>query len=276
VTAVLWLVPVGLAIGAYGTLIGAGGGFVLVPLLLLAYPGASPETVASISLAVVFFNALVGSLAYARMGRIDYPSGALFAAATVPGAILGALTTAFIPRRLFDGVLGGLLVLGAAALVLRRPVETATRPAGGWSRVVVERDGTTHAFTYDPRLGAAVSVVVGYLSSVFGIGGGVLHVPILARLLHFPIHVATATSHFTLAVMALTATVVHVVTGAFHQGFRRTAALAIGVVLGAPLGAWLSRRLHGQWILRNLALALALVGLRLVVGALAPGLLGGP
>jgi hypothetical protein len=223
--------------------------------------------VASISLGVVFFNALAGSLAYARMRRIDYASGILFAAAAVPGAIAGALTTAIIPRRLFDAILGVVLVAGAVALVVRRPVTTATRAPRGWSRVVVEADGTTHAFSYDPRLGATVSLVIGYFSSVFGIGGGVLQVPALARLLHFPVHVATATSQFTLAIMALAATLVHVLSGAFQHGVRRTAALALGVVVGAPLGAWLSRRLHGQWILRSLALALALAGFRLLAHA---------
>ncbi|HEX2387234.1 MAG TPA: TSUP family transporter, partial [Candidatus Binatia bacterium] len=87
----LWLIPVGFVIGAYGTLIGAGGGFLLVPLLLLYYPQESADTITSISLAVVFFNALSGSTAYARARRIDYYSGLLFALAAVPGAVLGAL-----------------------------------------------------------------------------------------------------------------------------------------------------------------------------------------
>jgi uncharacterized membrane protein YfcA len=89
----IWLIPVGFVIGAYGTLIGAGGGFVLVPLLLLLYPEDTPDTITSISLALVFFNALSGSIAYARKKRIDYYSGLLFAAAA--GAVLGALTTVF-------------------------------------------------------------------------------------------------------------------------------------------------------------------------------------
>ena len=112
-----------------------------------------------------------------------------------------------------------------------------------------------------------MSLVIGYFSSVFGIGGGVIHVPVLARLLHFPIRVATATSQFTLAVMALTGTIVHIVSGAFQHGVRRTAALSVGVLIGAPFGAWLSSRLQGQWILRSLALALAFVGLRLLASA---------
>jgi len=84
------------------------------------------------SLAVVFFNALSGSSAYARMKRIDYRSGMLFAAATVPGAILGALTTSHMHRGLFDGILGTVLVAGSIFLLLRpggprKPHEKPTR-----------------------------------------------------------------------------------------------------------------------------------------------------
>src|SRR5713226_9629285 len=116
----LWLIPVGLLIGAFGTLVGAGGGFILTPILLLAYPSESPEFITSISLAVVFFNAFSGSVAYARMKRIDYRSGVLFALATIPGAVVGALTTTYMPRRAFDLVFGLFMILAALFLLLRR------------------------------------------------------------------------------------------------------------------------------------------------------------
>src|SRR5438094_763257 len=104
------LIPLGFAVGAYGTLIGAGGGFLLVPALLLLFPTARPTTITSISLAVVFFNAVSGSIAYARDRRIDYRTGLIFAAATVPGAVLGAIAVGYVPRALFDGLFGLLLI----------------------------------------------------------------------------------------------------------------------------------------------------------------------
>ncbi len=128
----LWLIPVGFFIVGYGTLIVAGGGFVLVPLLLLLYPNESTETLTSISLAVVFFNALSGFVAYARAKRIDYYSGAIFSIARIPGAILGALTTFFISRPLFD-LLIGVLMLAASGFLFWRPsggtLGTAHNPA---------------------------------------------------------------------------------------------------------------------------------------------------
>jgi uncharacterized protein len=264
----IWLIPVGFIIGTFGTLIGAGGGFVLVPMLVLLYPQESPEVITSISLAVVFFNALSGSLAYMRLKRVDYRSGLLFAAATIPGAILGALTTSFIPRRLFESFLGVLLI-GASLFLLLHTHKTRKGEGGHFKwcldRNILESDGTIHTFSYPPALGIGLSLVVGYVSSLMGIGGGIIHVPALVHLLNFPVHVATATSHFILAIMALTGTGVHIVKGAFHHGIRRTIALAIGVLIGAQLGAYLSNRVGGVWIIRGLAIALGLVGVRILI-----------
>lgn len=268
----LWLIPAGIAVGAFGTLVGAGGGFILTPLLLLLYPDESPGTITSISLAVVFLNALSGSVAYARMGRIDYRSGILLSAATVPGAILGALTTTFMPRRVFDIVFGVVMVAASAFLIARPEARQRAHPAGrgrrGLARVVVDRDGTRHEYTFNPVTGVLLSLGVGYFSSVLGIGGGIIHVPILVQVLSFPVHIATATSQFTLGVMALAGTGVHVANGAFSRGIEPTIALGIGVLLGAQLGAMLSRRVHGKAIVRGLGTALGLVGVRVLIAAL--------
>ena len=264
----LWLIPVGFIVGTYGTLVGAGGGFVLVPMLLLLYPQESPEVITSISLAVVFFNALSGSVAYTRMKRVDFRSGILFAVATIPGAILGAMTTLIIPRPLFDVLLGVLMIVGSLFLIFHRHNKAGGKQSempGCLVRNLVETNGTEHTFSYSPSAGIGLSLVVGYISSLFGIGGGIIHVPALVHLLNFPVRIATATSQFILAIMALTGTGVHVFAGDFHHGIRRTIALAIGVLIGAQLGARLSNRIGGVWIIRGLAIALGFVGIRILI-----------
>jgi uncharacterized membrane protein YfcA len=248
-------------------LVGAGGAFILVPILLLLYPEASPETITSISLAVVFFNTASGSAAYAGTKRIDYKSGVMLSLATVPGAVLGALLTPYIPRRAFDALLGAVLVL-AATYIFGWP-NPSSLPIGRASsrqsqRYLVDLGGNVYEFSYNPAVGLALSFIVGFLSSLLGIGGGVIHVPMLIKLLGFPAHVATATSHFMLAIMSLAATLVHIGTGAFACGVRRTIVLSLGMIIGAQLGAILSGRLRGPLIVRGLAAALGLVGLRLL------------
>ncbi|MBW7907669.1 MAG: sulfite exporter TauE/SafE family protein [Kiritimatiellae bacterium] len=267
------LILLGFGVGAFGTLIGAGGGFILVPVLLLLYPTMSPDVLTAISLAVVCLNAASGSVAYGRMRRIDFKSGLLFAAAGIPGALLGAVFTAYIPRRYFDIVFGALMLIFAAYLLINRQTskrDGARDRAGATARRLVEADGTVHEFSFDLRLGIALSAGVGLVSSLLGIGGGIVHVPALVRLLDYPVHIATATSHFILAFVALAGTIVHIATGAFAEGgIQRTLLLGVGVIAGAQLGARLSSRVHGVWIIRSLALALAFVGLRILWRALA-------
>lgn len=260
------LIALGVGVGAFGTLVGAGGGFVLTPVLLLLYPSDSPQTVTAISLVAVFFNALSGSVAYARQRRIDYRSGAVFAVATIPGAVAGALLVQLASRRVFDPLMGALL-LALAALTLRRPRIDRRDESRGSLRAFTDAAGVEYRYRVPVARGAAYSVGVGFLSSFLGIGGGVVHVPLLVSVLGFPVHVATATSHFVLANMAGVASVVHLAGGSFAHGggLRRAAALSVGVVVGAQLGARLSSRVGGTLIRRLLAGALALLALRLIV-----------
>src|SRR5690242_7110073 len=241
VSALAWVL-LGVVIGAFGTLIGAGGGFLLLPLLVLLYPHDSPALLTAISLSVVMANATSGSIAYARMGRIDFRAGLLFAAAGFPGSILGALLAHRIDRRVFDPILGVVLIGAGAVVFLRRPPDHGEAATG--TRRLVERNGTVHHYSPRLALGALISVGVGFLSSLLGIGGGILHVPIMTHLLGFPTHIATATSHFVLALLALSGVLVHVATGDYRQAMGRALPIAVGVLVGAQAGARLSSRLR--------------------------------
>jgi uncharacterized membrane protein YfcA len=258
----LWLVPLGFIAGGYGTLIGAGGGFILAPSLLLIYPDEAPETLTVISLCVVFFNSLSGTLAYLRSGRIDFKAGVIFALATMPGAVAGALTTAAISRARFNLLFGILLIIVAAFLVLtpRRANAVAMAHSG--------RDAKRRPNLATMMIGAAVSTCFGFISSFLGIGGGFLYVPSLVYLLKFSVHIATATSLFVLTLTSLTGSITHFAAGLFDQEFHQAIGLSIGAMAGAQVAARVSQRIHGALIMRSLAVALALVGSRLVALAL--------
>lgn len=252
----LGLALLGLAVGCFGTLIGAGGGFILVPLLVLLYPHESTQTITSISLTVVFFNALSGSVSYLRQRKVDVRSALWFSCAAVPGSVAGALTTGFIPRAMFELVLGVVLV-GASLLLLLAPRKTTGEHAPA-------EDAFGPRIKHHRVAGLSLAFAVGFVSSLLGIGGGIIHVPALVHALGFPVHVATATSHFVLAVTAGAGTVVHVAAGTFQHGLRRAAALAVGVVVGAQFGARWARHAPPVLILRGLAIALLLVGVRII------------
>jgi hypothetical protein len=256
-------IPMGLgvAIGAFGTLIGAGGGFVLVPILVLGYHFAPPEAVGT-SLAVVFLNALSGTVAYLTQRRVDLSLGWKFALATMPGAIGGAYLTRAMSSRLFN-VAFGLVLVGIAVLLF------VGRTAAPSSRAEVHRGvdaaGAPHVYRVDAWKGILVSLGVGGLSSAFGIGGGIIHVPFLIAALGLPVHVATATSHFVLSISTLVGAATFLALG--HVDLRATGLLGAGVLIGAQIGARASVRASPDVIRRILGGSLALVGLRMLLEA---------
>jgi uncharacterized protein len=263
---IAWAI-LGVAVGGYGTLIGAGGGFVLMPILLIIFPEAPAAQLTAVSLAVVFANATSGSIAYFRMRRVDYATAGVLALSTLPGSVAGALVVGSIPRRAFDVIMGILLIAIASFLVVRPAgsMPLGTNGPGSVSRALVDRDGTSYRYRFNLALAVILSFAVGFLSSLLGIGGGIIHVPLLTTFFNFPAHVATATSHAVLVVTAAGATVTHVVHRDFGPFVPITIALAIGVVGGAQVGATFSSRVRGSMIIRLLAVALALVGIRLLL-----------
>jgi len=248
----------GLGIGALGTLIGAGGGWMIVPLLLFGYH-FSPQEAVGTSLAVVFLNALSGSVAYMVQGRVLYRMGLAFAIATIPGALGGALLVQYLDSRWFSTFFGVFLLLIAAFLHRGRQLPFFVRPRG----THVSSESLQALRSPYMRLGIVISFLVGAISSLFGIGGGIIHVPFLIVILGIPVHAATATSHFVLAITSLTGTLAFLRHGQVRLPVAGS--MGLGVLLGAQLGALLSTRLPSEPIRRTLAVALAVFACWLIL-----------
>ena len=262
------LALLGVAVGVVGTLVGAGGGFLLAPVLLIVYPHDTPQTLTSISLSAVWANSTSGTIAYLRQRRVDVKSGVVFGLATLPGAVGGALLVGYVPRRAFDAIMAAVLGAVAVWLAIYRRFELHLA-LGGSPRVLVDASGREWRYAVPLGRGVAFSLAVGFLSSFLGIGGGIFHVPILVTLLGFPTHIATATSHFVLALMSGAGVVTHVAQGAYSagHGLRRSVVLAVGLAAGAQLGAHLSVRTSSVAIERLLVAGLAIAALRLALTA---------
>ena len=126
--------------------------------------------------------------------------------------------------------------------------------------------GNKYSYTYNQTRGILISIIVGYISPVLGIGGGIIHVPALVQWLQFPVFIATATSHFILAFMATVSVIVHAIKGSYSDPkiLHMVIGLIIGVIPGAQIGAWMSHKLKSHIIIRVLAVCLGLVGIRIL------------
>ena len=262
------LVAFGLVVGAYGTIIGAGGGFLIVPVLLLVWH-LPPAQAAGTSLVVVFLNAAAGSIANGRQKRIDFKSGLWFAAATLPGAVAGAFLAEYVSGRAFAATFGTVMLL-VALLLLWKPVRSERRPASdetrGTHREMTDTAGNSFKWSFSLPAGLAISVGIGFLSSALGIGGGIFHVPAMIHVLFFPAVIATATSQFILAFSSLVGGATHLSLG--NVLFGPAALMGIGVVAGAQVGSTLAKKIRGAAVVRLLSLALIVVAARLLARAL--------
>lgn len=268
----LLLIAIGFAVGTLGTLIGAGGGFILVPILIFTHPNLQPAVITGISMAIVACNALSGTVAYARTKRIDYKAGIQFAVFTIPGSILGVKIVRYISPFIFTVIFGSLMVILAVYLFFKRsdeaaPVITPGSNRGLTTHTITDRSGETFSYSYNKYIGWFISMLVGFISPILGIGGGIIHVPALVNWLRFPVHIATATSHFILAIMAITTVITHIADGNYNDPYvvKLIIYLAIGVIVGAQLGAYLSHKIKGQIIVKALAVSLAVVGVRILL-----------
>ncbi|MDD5604610.1 MAG: sulfite exporter TauE/SafE family protein [Dehalococcoidales bacterium] len=263
-----FLLPIiGFLVGGFGTLIGAGGGFILVPVLLLIYPDYSPSTITAITLTVTFFNSFSGTLAYSRLKRIDFRSALIFSLAGIPGAIIGANVTGLLGRNSFQLIFSVVLIALSIYLLVKPGVQKSNSCSlnGTTKREITDSEGTKHSFSYSLKLGIVLAFFTGFVAGLLGIGGGIIHVPAMCNLLSYPVHIATATSHMVISITTFSALITHIIRESFADGFAIALLLSLGAIAGAQVGAKYSKKVPGQVIIRFLALGLLAVAIRLIV-----------
>ena len=261
---------VGVVSGAYGVLVGAGGGFILSPVLLIL-SDSGPETIVGTVLTAVAVNSILVAWTYRSMKVVDYRSGLLFAAAAVPGAVVGAFVVGEVAPNIFSTLFGILLVLLAVQLTVRsRMLDNvqAGEPKHLISATVRRRSirtesGEEYSYEFNEALATSFNVILGFISSFFGIGGGFLRTPILVMAFGFPVRIAAASSVFALAIYGTAGALTHAALGHIEL-FPTLVFATAGLVVGGQIGARFSGRVRGVWVFRMLMVVVLALGIRLI------------
>ncbi|MDQ2680052.1 MAG: sulfite exporter TauE/SafE family protein [Candidatus Eremiobacteraeota bacterium] len=234
-------------------MVGLGGGFVMVPALRLLY-GLSPAVAAGTSLILVVANSASGSFAYLRQRRVDVRLGLLIAAGGFPGSILGAMAVARVSGFVFDVLLGTLLIALACDII----INNQKRMHG--------RDEAIHlesARSMPIWRALLTGLCVGFVSSLFGIGGGVIVVPVLLYFSSLPAHAISATSHFAIVLTSPIGLLAHIQQRDINLPFAIP--LVLGGIAGGQVGAKLSLRLKSPLLIKLVAAALIIAAIFLVL-----------
>ncbi len=237
--------PLGAVLGGLGSLTGIGGGFLLMPVLLLLMPNQPAGALSVVTLTVVFFNALSGTILSARRERVRFRTGLTYGLVSLPLVWLGTHWQAMVDRGAFSTAFGLFLVTGAVLLFFRPPLRGVAKTASRWTWIA----------------GAGISLAIGLVSGFFGVGGGFLFVPLLAFFLRFPVVEATATSQLIVGLGAAWALATVALSHPLPLNPMLLAGLVAGVLVGSPWGTTLAGKWSPTVVLRILA------GLLLIVGA---------
>jgi len=240
IATIVILLVIGLGAGIFGSILGVGGGIIMVPAL--TFIGLPPAQTASTSLFAVASTSVSSTIEYSRQKRIDYEIGMWMAASAIPGAIIGAILSAYLSTESFKLYFGILLLL-AGLYVLYKNSVFKERPSG-----------TEKHPAYRTAAVLAATFGAGVISSLFGVGGGIIFMPALLLILGMTMHRAAPTSQLALMVASITGVITHSLLG--HPDYLQALVLSGGAFLGAQIGARYSRSVKDILLQRIFGLVL--------------------
>jgi uncharacterized protein len=266
--ALLALTVAGFGVGLLSGLVGIGGGVLIVPFLYFFYGHASwsgvllPEalhaTVAhATSLFIIVPTAIVGTLTYARAGLVAWRAALPIAAFSAASAASGAVLAARVPQSALKVGFGAFLLFTAVQLVHKRTGEARGAPRLGLP------------------VAAVTGLLIGALSALLGVGGGLIAIPLLMYLVRIDVDQIAATSLAVVVIAATVGVVTYIIAGAGGAGLPAGSlgfvhvAVALpmlpGAMIAARWGAKLNQRLDARLLRITFAVLFSLLGARMVI-----------
>jgi uncharacterized membrane protein YfcA len=257
----LWLIVGGAAAGLFGSLLGLGGGVLLVPLLTLVF-GLDLRAAVGVSLVSVIVTSSAAAGVYLERNLANLRLGMTLELFTAMGALIGGLIAFLIDERLLALLFAGLLAYVAITMLRARepaPDDVARLPeaeddrdlhvepptpidvATFRSSALAHLSGDTYAVRNLGR-GVAGSAGAGVISALLGIGGGIIKVPLMHVGMGVPLRVATATSNLMIGITATASAVIYLARGEVDPYVAGP--VAIGVYVGASLGSRAAHRIE--------------------------------
>lgn len=266
----LLLLLVAICGSTFGSLLGLGGGIIIVPLFTL-FLGVDPKVAVAASAIAIVTNSVVGSTRHLGNRYVNIRLALSLEVTMVIGAFIGASVAVSVSERLLKGLLGALVFYAAWTMLRGRkepipPVDLAQPDPHRLRAAYTERSG--EQVVYQPeRLGVGISVsaVAGLLSGMLGIGGGIVQVPVMNLVMKLPVRAATGTSSFMIGTTAVASALVFYAHGQVDP--RVVVPAMIGVLIGSTIGSTLTRRLHPARLTAIFVVVMVYLGLSMLLDA---------
>jgi len=256
----LVLVGGGVAAGIFGSLLGLGGGILIVPLLTIGFGVPFREAV-GVSLVCVIVTSSAAAGHYLQQRLANLRLGMVLEVFTASGALVGGLVAFLLPERILAGLFAILLAYTAVSMLRRGRAPASPAAPGTGDELGAADTGADPELATDPatttlaeeiagpdyqprRLGAGAvgSLGAGVVSALLGVGGGIVKVPLMHLVMGVPLKVATATSNLMIGVTAAASAIVYLVRGGIDPYVAGPT--AVGVFVGALVGSRLATRIN--------------------------------
>jgi uncharacterized membrane protein YfcA len=256
--------------GMLGSLVGLGGGVVIVPVLTLLFH-VDIRLAIGASLVSVIATSSGAAAAYVREKMTNLRAGMFLEVATTTGAITGAYLTTLLPTRFLFLLFGIVLAYSAVATFQRRrsaaPLTVSTDRIANALELHGEYfdEAEQREISYKvtgTKLGLFMMYVAGLVSALLGIGSGALKVPAMDLAMHLPMKVSTATSNFMIGVTAAASAGIYFARGQIDPII--SAPVAIGILIGATIGSKVLGKLKSHVIRIIFVVVLVVISLEML------------
>jgi hypothetical protein len=278
----LWvLIGTGFAAGLLGAMMGVGGGIIIVPVLTLVL-GLPMQVAIGSSLISIVINACTATSVYIRNHITNLKLGLLLATALVPGAVTGGILAASLSSPILSLIFGTVMLYVAYTMMPKNPVKKSRGTANDVNGSFGEKEHELHAWldgcyfdpvvkeeinyqVHRPVAGMSAGFFGGLISSLLGVGGGIINVPVMNLSMKVPVKATVATSSLLLCITAMTGSLIYI-----HHGYIYpyiVSPLIISVYLGARLGATFAYRARSVTLLRIFTAFLVLTSILMIIKA---------
>ena len=256
--------------GSIGSLLGLGGGIILVPALTILF-GIPIHEAIGLSFIGVLVNSSSSSLVYIKNRMVDMKLSSILELGAVTGSIIGAYTALLIDNDTLSTIFG--IVLGYISIDMYRKLKKNLENNNTESNSDYERkyfdENTNEIIRYSvtrEKEGTILSIIGGIFSGLLGMGGGAIFVPIMNRIMNVPIKVAIATSSFMIGITSLVGALIF-----FNNGFidiTIVPPIILGIFFGAQIGSRVNKVIDKQILTNIFCLVLICIALRMIINGL--------
>ena len=249
----------GIGAGVLGTLFGIGGGIIFIPILTILYDLTASEAVA-ISLVGIIAASTGAASYYVKNDTTNIRLGLLMEITTSIGAMIGAMIAVYLENWILLCVFGFVLIYSATIMIIK-PEKIISSDRGDEKLAFDYTDlksGETKNYSVENvNSGLLMCTAAGMMSSMTGVGGGTIKVPLMNVHMHIPMKISSATSSYMIGITAFSGAIIYFLNGDLLLDYA--AGIAIGAFIGSLLGTRLLKIIDTGHMRRYFSILLIVV-----------------